>query len=442
MMFRSGGTAGRPREPCDVAVVVPTILRPSLLQAVRSLFAQDLDGRVHILVGVDVAEGDPGILDVLAGECPAHMHLSILDPGYSTSVRHGGLHSNGFSGALRTILSYLANSRYVAYLDDDNWVAPDHLSSLMQAIGDADWAYSRRWFVDAQAGSPLCVDDWESVGPGAGVYAEQYGGFVDPSSLMIDKLKCPEILPLWSIGPFADGSGEDRLVFEALRSNKHGIATGRATSFYRMHARDAMHLQRLQVMRERGIVLPAEEAAGQRSLRAVMDEVACRPVTATADPVLLGDVFLRDVVQQLKPREILGLGASPSLFALGALAQAAGLKPLALLVGALPPAASEAAAPAQAALFQFDPAASFHVAPGLGVDLAYVAAVPETVANLFQTAWRATRLGGLVIGDGEIGAGGAFAQALSDAAAALGATVHPATIPGHPRWLVQKDRDG
>ena len=41
----------------DVAVVMPTLLRPSLKRAVESVFAQDVRGRVQILIGVDVAEG-------------------------------------------------------------------------------------------------------------------------------------------------------------------------------------------------------------------------------------------------------------------------------------------------------------------------------------------------------------------------------------------------
>jgi hypothetical protein len=36
--------------PFDVAVVIPTVLRPTLLRAVRSIFRQDLKGRIQILI--------------------------------------------------------------------------------------------------------------------------------------------------------------------------------------------------------------------------------------------------------------------------------------------------------------------------------------------------------------------------------------------------------
>ena len=36
----------------DAAVVIPTILRPELGDALRSVFAQDLGGRIHALIGI------------------------------------------------------------------------------------------------------------------------------------------------------------------------------------------------------------------------------------------------------------------------------------------------------------------------------------------------------------------------------------------------------
>ena len=38
---------------CDVAVVVPTVLRPSLMRAAQSVFDQAFDGTIHLLIGVD-----------------------------------------------------------------------------------------------------------------------------------------------------------------------------------------------------------------------------------------------------------------------------------------------------------------------------------------------------------------------------------------------------
>lgn len=196
----------------DVAVVIQTVLRPTLLQAVRSVFTQDCAGRIQILLGVENPQGDISLIAPLRDERPAHIALTVIDPGYSTSRRNGGLYRNNYGGALRTILSYLANSRFVAYLDDDNWWAPEHLSSLLSAIGDMSWAFSWRYLVDSRRDEVICKDEWESLGPGKGLYVPGFGGWVDTSSLMVDKLACHEVLPAWCLSRFISCRSTSRLV--------------------------------------------------------------------------------------------------------------------------------------------------------------------------------------------------------------------------------------
>ncbi|MDP6842980.1 MAG: glycosyltransferase, partial [Rhodospirillales bacterium] len=160
------GKKADPQNPAKTAVVVPTTLRASLIQAVESVYEQSLDGTIHILIGVDKPGEATDILHQLKNKLPDRHILTIVDPGYSTSVRHGGLHPARDGGTLRTVLSYHANSPYVAYLDDDNWWDPDHLGSLLSAIENKDWAFGLRWYVHPETRKPICVDEWESVGPG------------------------------------------------------------------------------------------------------------------------------------------------------------------------------------------------------------------------------------------------------------------------------------
>lgn len=223
----------------DVAVLIPTVLRKSLGRAVRSVFKQDHQGKVQILLGVDIARGSRDLLARLKRECPKHMELNVLDMGFSTSRRNGGLYPTYGGGALRTIMSYAANSRYVAYLDDDNWWAPSHLRDLRRVIRGHDWAFSHRWYVDPATQKPLFVDQWESVGPGKGVYRKRFNGFVDTNCLMIDKLKCHWILPAWCIPLTKNGEGEDRLIFKKLHQNFQWACTGAATTYYVFRPDDA-----------------------------------------------------------------------------------------------------------------------------------------------------------------------------------------------------------
>ncbi len=265
------GPAGPARDgaemqrPFDVAVIIPTVLRPTLKRAVESVFRQAFAGSIQILIGVDKALGDRATLDEIRASAPPNRAVTVLDLGYSTSARHGGLHPSGCGGALRTMLSYAANSRYLAYLDDDNWWDERHVASLWAAIQGFDWAFSLRWFVDAETDRPLCVDEWESVGPAGGVFAPRLGGFVDTNCLMIDKLACEPVLRCWNIP--ADrvggnwGLADDRVIFRELMG-RHSVAWTRlATAYYVISPKDLLYAER-QVRIERRLKIAAGPAPG------------------------------------------------------------------------------------------------------------------------------------------------------------------------------------
>src|SRR5579859_7330571 len=423
MLQQRGGATDR-QTPFDAAVVVPTVLRPSLARAVASVYAQDLGAdrpgaRIQLLIGIDHAAGESPLLDRLVAECPPHIGVSVFDPGYSTSARHGGLYPNRFSGALRTILSYAANSRYVAYLDDDNWWAPNHLATLLDAIADVDWAWSSRWFVEAETEETICVDDWESVGPDAGIFVEKFGGFVDPSSLMLDKFAAHDVLPFWSLSPFEDGSGEDRLVFASLKGALSGRPTGQPTSYYTINPADPMQSTRLQQMRERGVILPSQRRAGIRSLAAAAPETAdCGPPGQAAPDPLLGETM-----QRLKPREILvfadaaiarSVAAQARRHDPAAVTAAPGLAEAALGLRALPPDG----APERVA-----------------VDLIRLVGDTARLVERCRDLWPLLRPGGLVFADlPEPGAIDAFSHFI----VATGARTLPATFGDRHYLLLEK----
>ncbi|MDP1614136.1 MAG: tetratricopeptide repeat-containing glycosyltransferase family protein [Sulfuritalea sp.] len=236
--------------PFDVAVIMPTVGRDCILDAVRAVYAQQDVGRIQLLIGVDVPRGDFTRLHELLEATPAHVTPCLFHPGYSTSRRHGGLHPAFDGGVLRTVLSYLANARYLAYLDDDNWWAPTHLSSLLSAVQGRNWAFALRWFVHPESRQPVCVDEWESVGPGRGDFLKKFGGWVDPNCLLIDKLACEPALRWWSI-PLPGGSGSmaaDRHVYHWLQKHGPPGETGSASTYYLMQAQDILHPRRLDRM--------------------------------------------------------------------------------------------------------------------------------------------------------------------------------------------------
>jgi len=240
----------------DVAVLIRTVLRPTLPAAVRSIFAQQFPGTVQILVGIDAVDGDRSGIAALHRECPARMRLDVLDFPYSTSRHRGGVYSNRTGGALPVLLAYAATSRYVVYLDDDNWAAPNHLQSLRHAVEGFEWAYTLRWLVDGESDRLLCVDEWESVGPGRGGFAARAGGFVDPNCMIIDKLACHFAIPWFAIALTDDGRGADRHLFNCL-TERHSVGwTGQPTVHYRIRPGDPMNPWRAGYLAKRGIELP------------------------------------------------------------------------------------------------------------------------------------------------------------------------------------------
>mgnify|MGYP001552639606 CR=1 FL=1 len=132
-----------------------------------------------------------------------------------------------------------------------------YLSSLLQAVAGHQWAYSNRWFVDPETLQPLGVDAWESVGPGAGVFKNHFGGFVDASSLLVDKIACEPALRWWTVPLPADKQGRsaDRNVFAHLRRHYRCNATNKPTCFFRLDPADPMHTSRMKAL--------AKNSAGQ-----------------------------------------------------------------------------------------------------------------------------------------------------------------------------------
>jgi hypothetical protein len=233
---RSYPDANDPQKPADVAVVMTTVLRPSIERAVESIYRQDFAGRIQLMIGVDKASAAGADLDALLGRRPDRLSAVVLALPYSTSVRHGGVHPATDGGSLRAILTFMANARYVAYLDDDNSWEPDHLSGVMQAIQGKVWAYARRMLIDETTGQELCVDRWDSVGPDAGRFAA-VGGMVDPNCLLVDKVVAARALGRWSEGP---GDTSDRSFFAAIRTAPHGRSDG-VTVRYGIRPTNVLH---------------------------------------------------------------------------------------------------------------------------------------------------------------------------------------------------------
>jgi hypothetical protein len=229
----------------DFAVITPTVLRADLVRACHSVVEQTVDGSINLVIGVDIALGDPTVLDAVRALATPRRTVTILDPGYSTVRDRQGVFPSRSGGGLRSALSFLGNARYLAYLDDDNWFASDHLETLGKAIAGKVWAFSLRWFADSRTGQPLAVDQFESIGPGRGIHQQEFAGFCDSSTLLLDAEATQAVLPHWCYGTAAEGNGADRRIFQALSAMPYG-ETGQPTAYRRLRHTDVNHAARLR----------------------------------------------------------------------------------------------------------------------------------------------------------------------------------------------------
>ncbi len=188
----------------------------------------------------------------LVAECPGNVSLTWLNVGYSTSRRRGGPHSSFYGGSLRAALTLLADAEIVTYLDDDDWFAAEHCADILKAISGRKWAFAYSIYADNETGEGLCIDEIESVGVDKGIYATDFGGFVRPSGLALNKLELLPIVHLWSYAEWPSGDGEDRLIFDRLRGEPHAC-TGKATVYAAIDPQDTKHAERVAFMRSRGV---------------------------------------------------------------------------------------------------------------------------------------------------------------------------------------------
>lgn len=231
-----------------VSIIISTIGRDSLKDCLASIFAQDYKGPIQIMLGLEHDEyGKFNELRWFLSSLtpPENITITTIDLGYSTSVRNGGVHSNHYGGAMYTGLSFLAKYALLAHIDDDDRYMPNHISSLVDAIGENPWAFTLSYFTNQK--NIIGHDYFESVGPGKGIFLESYNGFVRPGGLMLNKTNTEimKILFLWSIAPLPTGDGNDRLIYKGLVDLPHG-KTEKYTHLYEIDLKDRVHDVRMK----------------------------------------------------------------------------------------------------------------------------------------------------------------------------------------------------
>lgn len=107
----------------------------------------------------------------------------------------------GFYGhRIYAAVGHLVNTDYVLLLDQDNFMDPSHVDSLIAVIERKgwQWAHSLRKIVDKD-GSYLCLDDCESLGRWP-VYVSDQHHLVDTSCYCIKREVFAQVCAAWHWG--------------------------------------------------------------------------------------------------------------------------------------------------------------------------------------------------------------------------------------------------
>ena len=212
----------------SVVVITPTIGAPELVDCVRSVLNQDYENVEHLIV-VDGPEYE-SIVKELLWRVDADAPVKIMVLPYNTGK--GGW----YGGRVMAAASYLVNHDYVMFLDQDNMLEPNHVSSLVRVIesGGYDWAYSLRK-IYSKEGEFICEDDCESLGwwPIGGQGEEH---LVDTSAYFFTNEFARQTGHFWNWGWGGDRRYY-RLVTQAL-NHENFACSGESTLLYRLGGND------------------------------------------------------------------------------------------------------------------------------------------------------------------------------------------------------------
>ena len=181
-----------------VAIVTPTIGKPELIDAIKSVQNQTYKDITHY-VFIDGMEYEQEIWKL---QIPNNVKFVRLDENVG---------KGWYGHRVYAACSFLVNADIIIYLDEDNWYEPNHVEKLVNKINEGnDWAYSLRKIYDKD-GNFLCEDNCESLGKWP-VYFKENVYHIDTSSFAIKRDIAVRIGHTW-YGQW----GADRQFFGALK---------------------------------------------------------------------------------------------------------------------------------------------------------------------------------------------------------------------------------
>lgn len=188
-----------------VAVITPTIGTEYLTECLKSVQEQTYEDVVHY-VFIDGAAHRLKVEDMifLAKRRPNYKNIETIS--MSQNIGKGW-----YGHRVYAACSFLVDADIICYLDEDNWIKPNHIESLVECLEQPfSWAYSLRTIHDKD-GRFLCEDNCESLGHWP-VYFDTNVHHIDTSCFAIRRDVAVQIGHAW----YAQW-GADRKFFDTLK---------------------------------------------------------------------------------------------------------------------------------------------------------------------------------------------------------------------------------
>lgn len=197
-----------------VCIITPTIGSTHLPKCVESVKNQNYKNVRHQIV----IDGHQNVNNVL-NKITLNNNVVVL----SENVGSDGWYGHRVYAAF----SYLVNEDYICFLDEDNYLEPNHIEDMVKVLKNTNntFAYSFRNIID-EDGKFICRDNWESLG-----LLSSYSGYyhIDTSCYCVPKELAVKVGNYWY-----NKWGADRIYFDELRKISNGIPSYSYSLNYRL----------------------------------------------------------------------------------------------------------------------------------------------------------------------------------------------------------------
>ena len=216
----------------NVFVITPTIGTDHLLENLKSVQKQDYPNLEHVVV-VDGKQYTEEVTKMIESLGDQKVPITQINIPWNTG-------RNKFNGhKIYAAISHLIHKpAYVSFLDEDNFVELDHISSMVNALVKENclWGFCLRNIVE-QSGKFVCRDMCESLGTLSPTWISQNDYLIDMSCYIISV----DILHMLSHSlqrPARSNPEVDRLLFRNLNHHfKKSACSMKYTLNYRVDSR-------------------------------------------------------------------------------------------------------------------------------------------------------------------------------------------------------------